>query len=199
MSTALRRTKVDVGCSTRSTVTPLRLHARHDQTDRRIAAIATGQLGAFSRAQAHDAGLSDRQLRSRVQSGFLIQTGPNGISHAGAPTTFTPSSTTCYSISGSRSSLCPNGGRTSRLRRIRCAGRITSCAGQAQRRALEHEDPPQRTDRPHRYRCEVDGLPVTSAVRTLLDLARAAQRRSTATASTAPARTAERGSAPSPH
>ncbi len=54
--------------------------------DRRIAAIATGQLGAFSRTQAYDAGLSDRQLRSRVQSGFLVQTGPNAFRFAGAPT-----------------------------------------------------------------------------------------------------------------
>jgi very-short-patch-repair endonuclease len=54
--------------------------------DRRIAAIATGQLGAFTRAQANDVGLSDRQLRSRVQSGFLTQTGPNAFRAAGAPT-----------------------------------------------------------------------------------------------------------------
>ena len=40
--------------------------------DRRLAAIATGQLAAFSRRQAHDAGVSDRQLRRRVQSGILI-------------------------------------------------------------------------------------------------------------------------------
>jgi very-short-patch-repair endonuclease len=56
-------------------------------TDRRIAAIATGQLGAFSRAQATDAGLSNRQLRSRVRSGALVQTGPNGFRVAGAPNT----------------------------------------------------------------------------------------------------------------
>src|SRR5687768_14963787 len=53
--------------------------------DRLIAAIATGQLGAFTRAQANDVGLSDRQLRSRVQSGFLNQTGPNVYRYAGAP------------------------------------------------------------------------------------------------------------------
>lgn len=53
--------------------------------DQRIAALATGQLGAFTRAQAVDAGLSDRQLRSRVKSGILIQTGPNSFRFAGAP------------------------------------------------------------------------------------------------------------------
>lgn len=55
--------------------------------DRRIVAIATGQLGTFSRAQAHDAGLTDRQLRSRVQSGFLLQTGPNSYRLPGAAPT----------------------------------------------------------------------------------------------------------------
>lgn len=53
--------------------------------ERRIAALATGQLGAFSRAQAVDAGLSNRQLRNRVQSGSLVQTGANSFRVAGAP------------------------------------------------------------------------------------------------------------------
>lgn len=56
-------------------------------TERRIAAIAVGQLGTFSRAQALDAGLSNRQLRSRVRSGMLEQTGPNAFRVAGAPST----------------------------------------------------------------------------------------------------------------
>lgn len=54
---------------------------------RRLAAIATGQLGTFSRAQALDAGLSNRQLRSRVQSGILDQIGPNAFRFAAAPPT----------------------------------------------------------------------------------------------------------------
>ncbi len=54
--------------------------------DRTIAAVATGQLGAFSRAQANRAGLSDDQLRSRVQSGFLEQIGPNAFRQAGTGT-----------------------------------------------------------------------------------------------------------------
>lgn len=44
---------------------------------RRITALATGQLGAFTREQARAAGLSDFQLRHRVQSGVLDQIGPN--------------------------------------------------------------------------------------------------------------------------
>ena len=53
--------------------------------DRRIAALATGQLGTFTRAQANHAGLSDRQLRSRVESGFLVRLGPNAFRVAGSP------------------------------------------------------------------------------------------------------------------
>lgn len=47
--------------------------------DRAIVRIAEGQLGSFDRSQAHTAGLSDDQLRSRVQSGFLQQIGPNAF------------------------------------------------------------------------------------------------------------------------
>lgn len=53
----------------------------------RLMALATGQLGAFTRSQAHEHGLSDHQLRSRVQSGFLVQTGPNTFRVAGSPIT----------------------------------------------------------------------------------------------------------------
>lgn len=56
-------------------------------TTKRLMALATGQLGAFTRSQAHAHGLSDHQLRSRVQSGFLVQTGPNAFRVAGAPHT----------------------------------------------------------------------------------------------------------------
>jgi hypothetical protein len=66
---------------------PAALIASMTNTERRIAAITVGQLGAFSRAQATDSGLSNRQLRSRVRSGFLEQTGPNSFRVAGAPST----------------------------------------------------------------------------------------------------------------
>ncbi len=46
-----------------------------------------GQLGTFSRAQALDAGLSNRQLRGRVRSGLLEQPGPNAFRIAGSPPT----------------------------------------------------------------------------------------------------------------
>jgi hypothetical protein len=60
-------------------VTPRALDGAMSTADRRLAALATGQLGAFNRRQAHVAGLTDHQLRSRIQSGFLDQFGPNGF------------------------------------------------------------------------------------------------------------------------
>jgi hypothetical protein len=52
--------------------------------NRRFTAVATGQLGSFSRRQAHATGISDRQLRSRVQSGFLEQIGAHAFRLIGA-------------------------------------------------------------------------------------------------------------------
>ncbi|MDX2379463.1 MAG: hypothetical protein QNM02_06865 [Acidimicrobiia bacterium] len=54
-------------------------------TTRRIVAAASGQLGLLSRRQAHDIGVSDVQLRSRVSSGFLVQVGINTFRLPGAP------------------------------------------------------------------------------------------------------------------
>jgi Protein of unknown function (DUF559) len=53
-------------------------------TDRRLAAIATGQLGIIGRAEAHAAGVTDHQLRSRIQSGTLVQIGPHTFRPYGA-------------------------------------------------------------------------------------------------------------------
>ena len=70
-------------------------------TDRRLADIAHGQLGIVRRQAAHAAGVTDRQLRSRVQSGTLIQTGPHTFRLFGDP--MTP-------IGGLRSILADLGG-----------------------------------------------------------------------------------------
>jgi hypothetical protein len=54
--------------------------------DRRPTTDETGQLGSsFSRRQARAAGSTDRQLRRRVQSGFLEQTGPHSFRLPGVP------------------------------------------------------------------------------------------------------------------
>jgi hypothetical protein len=144
-------------------------------SDRRIAAIATGQLGAFTRAQANDVGLSDRQLRSRVQSGILIQTGPNSFRYAGAPTSLvTELVDVLKSVGGD----------------VWCSGPTAAALhgfdGYSLRRPFHllvprHRNVTRSNVRIHRAevielidRVTVDGLPVTSAARTLIDLARTA-------------------------
>lgn len=143
--------------------------------DGRIAAIATGQLGTFTRAQATDAGLSDRQLRSRVQSGFLDRTGPNTFRVAGAPNS---------NASRLRSLLMDIGGD------VWCSGPTAAALhgfdGWVLRPPFHLLIPAKRNVRRngaviHRSasidridRCEVDDLRVTSGVRTLIDLARTA-------------------------
>jgi very-short-patch-repair endonuclease len=57
---------------------------RMTEAVRRIATIAADQLGSFSRAQAHAAGLTDRQLRNRVAGGLMEQTGPHAFRFPGA-------------------------------------------------------------------------------------------------------------------
>jgi hypothetical protein len=95
-------------------------------SDRRIAAIATGQLGAFTRVQANDVGLSDRQLRSRVQSGILIRTGPNSFRYAGAPTSLISELADMVMSIGGGLVQRADGGGTARLRPTHCVARSTS-------------------------------------------------------------------------
>lgn len=144
-------------------------------SDRRVAAIATGQLGAFTRAQANDVGLSDRQLRSRVKSGILTQTGPNSFRFTGAPTSLNIElADVLMSIGGD----------------VWCSGPTAAALhgfdGFSLRRPFHLLVPRHRNvtrNNVHVHRAEVielidrstvDGLPVTSASRTLVDLARTA-------------------------
>lgn len=141
--------------------------------DRRIAATATGQLGVFSRAQAHDAGLSDRQLRRRVQSGTLVQTGPNGFRYPGSPTT--PMSELRALVLDVGEPVLVSGMSAAALHgfdgfRLRRPYHLLVPAGRHLCRTnvrLHRTDTIDPIDR-----CQVDGLPVTSAVRTLVELAR---------------------------
>ena len=141
--------------------------------DRRIAAVATGQLGVFSRAQAHDAGLSDRQLRRRVQSGTLVQTGPNGYKYASSPDTLAAELNALVRdigepvfVSGPTAAAL-HGFDGFRVRRpyhllVPSTRHLTRTNVRLHR--TDTIDPIDR--------CTIDGLPVTSAVRTLIELAR---------------------------
>lgn len=52
-----------------------------------LTATASRQHGTFSRSQAHAAGFTDSQLRRRVDSGALVQIGPNAFRGALVPVT----------------------------------------------------------------------------------------------------------------
>ena len=163
--------------------------------------IATGQLATFSRRQAHDVGVSDRQLRSRVQSGILIQTGPNSFRSAMARRRRSPNCTATCSTSANR---CSSAAST--------AAALHGFDGFSLRRPFHVLVPRHRhlgradvrlhrTDRLEPIdRCWIDGLPVTSAVRTLIELARVlgAGRPVHVSRQRAPRRPRLRGSRPPP-
>jgi very-short-patch-repair endonuclease len=142
-------------------------------TERRIAALSAGQLGGFNRAQATDAGLSNRQLRSRVRSGSLVQTGPNSFHLAGAPTTLQSQLLELVLDVGAPVWVC--GPTAAALHRF---------DGYSLRRPFHVLIDAERNVRRHGaviHRSEVvdaidreefEGLPITSPARTLIDLAR---------------------------
>lgn len=148
---------------------------RQDMTklNRRLASVATGQLGAFSREQAHAVGASDEQLRSRVMSGFLQQPGPNVFRLVGAEDS---------PRAQLRALLLDVGGDV-------VVSRFTAAAlhgfdGYALRPPFDvsvgaHRYVQRSPHRVHQVtelapidRGEADGFPVTRPTRTLIDLAR---------------------------
>lgn len=66
-------------------VTPSCKNGDMTNTNRRLQAIATGQLGLVSRRQAYAAGVTSGQLRSRVSSGTLHKFGRQTYLLPGAP------------------------------------------------------------------------------------------------------------------
>lgn len=139
----------------------------------RLMALATGQLGTFTRAQARECGLSDRQLRSRVQSGTVIPTGPNSFRVAGAPNTSMSELRSLIGdigdpvfVSGPTAAFLHgfDGARLQRpfhlmVPRERCLRRWNAVVHRSD--TLEPID-----------RCTVGGVPALSPTRTLIDLAR---------------------------
>jgi very-short-patch-repair endonuclease len=143
------------------------------KADRAIAVTATGQLGAFTRAQAHDAGLSDDQLRSRIQSGFLEQIGPNAFRQAGTGSTALarlrglildvgapcwaagPTAAALHGLDGFRLDE-PFHLVTLRDRQVRRAGHVIHTTVYL----------------PLFDQTEIDGVPVVRPTRTIIDLAR---------------------------
>lgn len=144
---------------------------------RRLTAIATGQLGVFSRQQAHAAEVTDDELRGRVQSGLLEQAGPHVFRVAGAPTT--PHSKLkelmldvgdpCWASGPSAAALHGfDGFRLARPFHVA----ILRGRDVHRRAAVVHTT----TALPLIDRASASGVAVTSAARTVIDLARMAPR-----------------------
>ena len=140
---------------------------------RRLAADATGQLGSFSRAQARAAGMSDRQLRRRVQSGFLEQTGPHSFRFPGAATG--PAADLRALVLDIGEPCWVSGPTAAALHGfdgfvLRRPLHVTVLRDRNVRRigAIVHTT----ADLPSIDRESHDGLPVTSPTRTIIDLAR---------------------------
>lgn len=142
-------------------------------TYRRIAAVATGQLGLLSRRQANSVGVTNAQLRSRVSSGSLVQVGTDTFRLPGAPTD---------AIAELRAVLIDVGGDV--LASGRTAAALHGFDGYRLRAPFDLTIPRGRNVRRigHRIhtsanlelidRCRVGELTATSPARTLIDLAR---------------------------
>lgn len=142
-------------------------------TYRRIAAVATGQLGLLSRRQANGVGVTNAQLRNRVSSGSLIQVGTDTFRLPGAPTD---------AIAELRALMIDVGGDV--VASGRTAAALHGFDGYRLRGPFDITIPRDRNVRRigHRIhttaslelidRCCVGELAATSPARTLIDLAR---------------------------
>ena len=142
------------------------------KADRRIARIAARQYGLFTRLQAHDEGLSDRQLRLRIASGRIERLARNVFRIAGCPPSWHQRLLAACLAAGPGAAASH-----------RSAGALHHFDGFAPR-VVEITVPQGRRDFKMRGvivhssaywgdvdRCEVDGIPVTTPERTLCTLA----------------------------
>jgi len=141
--------------------------------DRRIAAVATGQLGLLTRSQASGVGVSDDQLRNRVQSGSLLKVGIHTYRLPGAPSD---------ELAELRALMLDLGGAVFASGRTAAALHgfdgfalsppfdVTILRGRNVRRIGHRIHTTTSLDRIDRAR--VDGVAATSGARTMIDLAR---------------------------
>ncbi len=143
--------------------------------NRRIVAAATGQLGILSRRRAHLAGITDQQLRSRVQSGFLVQSGPHTFELVGAPSS--PQAELRSLVTDLRGDVFATGPTAAALHgfdgfRLRAPFDVLVLRGRNMRRIGHRVHTTLRLDLIDRSM--VDGIPVVSPARTMIELARTA-------------------------
>jgi hypothetical protein len=146
-------------------------------TYRQLMAVATGQLGLLSRQQANGVGMTNAQLRSRVSSGSLLQVGTDTFRLPGAPT-------------GARAELLAltidiggevwaSGPTAAALHgfdgyRLKPPFDVTIARGRDVKRVGHRIHTSASLDLIDR--AVVDGIPVLSGARTLIDLARTESR-----------------------
>lgn len=136
--------------------------------DARIARVAARQHGLFSRAQAVEAGATMASIRSRLEAGRWVRSGPGVYRLAGVPVTWKQRALAACLVSG-----------TGAVVSHRSAAVLWGVSGFRPGR-VEITVPPGRSDRNPLARVhrslEVkgvrrDGIPVTRPARTVMDLA----------------------------
>jgi very-short-patch-repair endonuclease len=142
-------------------------------TYRRIVAVATGQLGLLSRRQANGVGMTNAQLRSRVESGSLVQVGTDTFRLPGAPSTpLAELRTLLLDVGGD---VWASGPTAAALHgfdgyRLRAPFDVMILRGRDVQRIGHRIHTTTRLDIIDRS--AVAGVPVLSGARTLIDLAR---------------------------
>jgi len=141
-----------------------------DQPDRRLAAIATRQYGVFSAQQAEDCGLTRRVLDRRVDRCQLVRAQPGVYVPAGAPESWRRDTVAAVLSMGHLAAASHRtaaelwGLTTSRGSRIDVVTRRWDRV--RRRRVAVHES----KDLIEEDVKELDGIPVTCAARTVVDL-----------------------------
>jgi hypothetical protein len=136
-------------------------------------AVATGQLGLLSRRQANGVGVSNAQLRSRVSSGSLIQVGTDTFRLPGAPNTeLAQLRALMLDIGGEVWASGPSAAALHGFDgyRLKAPFDVTILRGRDVKRVGHRIHTTARLDLIDR--AVVDEVPVLSAARTLIDLAR---------------------------
>lgn len=146
-------------------------------TYRRIMAVATGQLGLLSRRQAKGVGVSNAQLRSRVSSGSLLQVGTDTFRLPGAPTDAHAELLALMLDIGGE--VWASGPTAAALHgfdgfRLKAPFDVTILRGRDVKRVGHRIHTTSSLDLIDR--AAVDGVPVLSGARTLIDLARTESR-----------------------
>jgi hypothetical protein len=138
--------------------------------DARLAAVAAGQHALATRHQAHVAGLTDRMIRSRVASGRLLLPAPNVLRLPGAPSTWRQRLLTACLAGGASCMASHRAAAALHGFDGFLPGILEVTVERVQKYRPEGVVVHTTTDFAVVDRCYRDGVPVTTPLRTLLDL-----------------------------